>query len=953
MKINFKKKVIAVTGLGVAGVTAATAASVLTAYKDQIDNKQSTDVDVPVNDDTGLDVDPGNQIVTPVETPKQDIVEPEVDWNEYRDGTIPSSVISRISEINLNFQQAHANDYGLEQNYNEFNQNGDFTKYTASAEKIKTDLYLFADSLWVENGKSFDILSFSINNFSFVANNKNEIILGSSRVSFDLDFEISAFKDTQITIFNKTFDLPKGTDTNLNISVNWQVVKPVINELTNEFYLGWEVDNANVKLGDLTFSGVLSPTKNSYSYAFQYIFDDLTDKQNYVELYKKYQPSVLNMDQETLKNRISNYYDQQFSDSLDYIDMGIKVLDILRKNPDIKTFLSGSMPYVAKIITKLNILPSFLDPLLSEGFANQNLPFVSVFQKNKQAVINYINQNMPDLASLASPIIEGIGPNMNYDQINELKSLLLYFGLDESIIEIFVNDFLGQNGKPKPLYDLLVDNISKILPLIITDANNEVVSGIMGIVNLFIKPDSKNNLTPIFSVIFDGKTNKQTFLSAIGKVLNLTAVSNILDIVFVNNQYMNLQSIQGILNSIYNFASEFFARKENYTDFKTGYKNLDFVSYFQRDPVINKQNQTISFRYLNYFIMKKEISLDLLPIKGMISGNQVWELINSFQDLSGYAWAINKEWLYQGVMSFIPNSISVGGTKLSITSVYNEAANAPLYFDPIKNGTDYNLGFKFDYKTTVNFSDQNLVSSLTNPFNSNFNWKQIGPVLVWGDYYYSDFWRSILSNVIARDYEFTSRAHIQYSSQVVGNVLTYDPNLYTTGFTITPTEKEKKITGKEVYDQISAMGEDKTHKVTASGYLYNMKWSNTDTYSEILQGITPIIPEEVNQNILNTNYSVTQNQNYLQGTNLTYKAHSDALFNFSLPPHIVIKYIVGKTDVNAKFDVFAMNFQLYLPFMYYDTVSHKMVDTYSDAFSQINNKVDSVGSWFWQSEFYN
>lgn len=957
MKFNFKKKVIAITGLGVAGITVASTTSVLTAYKDDITKTQSAEVVAPVENEenTGVDSNPDNVIVSPAAKNSSEANEEKIeeDWSQYRNGTMAASVVSRISEINLDFKTAKANSYGLEQNYVEYADNGNFSNYSTSVENFKTDLYLFIDSFWNENDKNFDILSFSIDNFIVSGKNINKIILGSSVVSFELNVEISAFKDTKLVLFNKIFDLAKGETSNLKISVNNQTVMPVINELTTEFYLGWEINSANFEFKDESITKVLSPTKNSYSYAFQYIFDDLTDKKNYVELYKTFQPKILDMDTTKVKEKIVNYYNQQLSETLDYVDMGIQIIGILKENPNIENLLIRVAPYLAKIATKLNILPAFLEPLLAEGFANNKTSFISVFEKNKKAVIDYIAQYMPDLVDLAKPIIEAIGPNMNAEQMSELKSLLVYFGLDNKIIDILVNDFLGENGKPKSLYNILIDNVDTIVSLVISQNNNDVVEGILGIIELFTRRTlTYNLLRPVLSVIFDGNTNRQNFMYAIGRLVNLTAVWNVIEIMFINNDLAGLDTIQGILNSIYNFASQVFARKANYKDYKTGYENLEFSGHFDKEPTIDKQSQTINFKYLSYLKIKKKITLDLTPIKRMFDPNSVWNLINSFQDISGYGWAINKGWLRDGVVRFIPDSISVGGTSTSFTEITYEAQNSSLYFDPIQSNSDYTLGFKFDYKTRIAFKDQSLISSITNNYTSYFDWKQIGPILVWGDYYYSDFWRSILSNVITRDYVFTSIAHVEYSSEVVANTLTYDPNLYTTGFTITRAPQDKRLNGQSIYKDVSSWPNFYIFESVDTGALYNVRYSDTGDYYEKIIARTPTIPYFITDRITKNNYSITENWNYLASTNLAVRSYSDALFNFKLPIHIVIKYIVGKTDVQANIDFFAMNHQLYLPFMYYDTASKKMVDSYSEGFSQINNKVDSVGSWFWESKFY-
>ncbi|MDE5949919.1 MAG: hypothetical protein K2G54_03515, partial [Malacoplasma sp.] len=92
MKFNFKKKVIAITGLGVAGITVASTTSVLTAYKDDITKSQSAEVVTPLDNEenTGVDSNPDNVIVSPVAKNSSEANEEKIeeDWSQYRNGTM-------------------------------------------------------------------------------------------------------------------------------------------------------------------------------------------------------------------------------------------------------------------------------------------------------------------------------------------------------------------------------------------------------------------------------------------------------------------------------------------------------------------------------------------------------------------------------------------------------------------------------------------------------------------------------------------------------------------------------------------------------------------------------------------------------------------------------------------------------------------------------------------------
>lgn len=952
-KSNFRKKVITVSSVGVTGIGIATTAGILISYKDQIwSNEQSDQVDVPKDENvlppssnTGPSV-PG----TNGGNLNDDVVEEKQEEEVERVGTMSAAVLSEIRGIVLEFKDAEANNLKnsnnqkMRQSYSEFETNGDFSNYQANWDALQKDLYLYVNDIWTANGKNVDFTSVNIKNNNLSSNFQ----LGKSTISFEIEISIEAFKLAIFQIGNNSYKLSEGKHT-LTIKAENQALTPDINFSSNTYYLGWKLPNVSVQMNnEKAFDTEFSPS-SSYSYAFQYVFTDLVNKQNYVEFYKANQQKILDLDVAQAKTKIQDYYLQQYSNDLDFIDYGIKILDSIRSNPDVKSLLAKVVPYVTKMAVQLDILPSFLEPILSKGFATDE-SLLKVFSENKDDVYIYLEDNLWDLSEILIPLINEIKPGISTDKLNDIKGLLMYLNVDNSIIDIIINDFLGGNGtEPKSIYNIVVDNIDTILNLAMgSSAESSVVTGLSNLIKQFTTVGPNKQLTKVFNVIFENKTTKKNFIESLGKMFNLSAVTNILDIMFTNNDLINVTNIQNILHSIYDFTNGIFERKANYEDFRTGYKNLTFTTWFTKVPSVDKSKQTIDFEYRISFNINKKVTLNLKPIKNLFDGNKVWDLINSFYDLSGIGWAVNKDWLYQGVTGFIPNSISVGGTYASMTQTTYTANNSSVYVDGIRSGTDYKLGFKFNYTTTVAFKDQTLVSSITNDYKRGSDWYQIAPIIAWGDYYYSDFWRGILKNIITRDYTFSFRANVQYSDDTVATTETYDPNLYITGFTI--ASKNTKLTDKQVYDKVKTYKESELYK--SRDERYDIKWSNTDNYSEVLKSLTPTVPKALTDYIAASNYSTTQNDEYIKGTNFAITSHSDVLFNFSLPINIVVKYLVGKTNVNIKLDVFAMRFQMFLPFMFYDTQTNKMIDSVSDSYSSFNMEAGTTMSWFWEAAFW-
>ena len=897
-------------------------------------NNNSTD------NNTSTDNNSNNNDKTPIVVPEP----------EDRNGTLAASVSTELSKISLDFKQVDANKYGLEENYLDFSNNNDFSNFSQDWSKFSTDLYLYVNSLWTSNSKNFDVKSVNVSNFSS-SSSDNKIILNKTQISFKLGIEIYAFKDSNINILGHTIKLKFGKTYNFEISAMNQKVLGTINRSSSDFYLGWKINGVNLKIDSnlIVSNSEFIPTKNSYSSAFQYTFNNLTGQDNYLELYKKNQPIILNMDSSKVKEQIKEKYDKEFSDKLDLIDYGIDMLQYIKNNPTVTNLFKSISTPLCNILVKLNILPSFLSPIILEALNSSN-SVLSILVNNKNKILSFIETDFPEYYELAKPILSAISTNMTEDQVKSFDSLLSYVGINSTIIEIINKNFFGLNGTQMSLTDFVFKNISPIISAVSeSNPNNSTLSAISTIIKMFFD-DQSNAQKNVLDLIVKDANTKKSFFNALGQLVNLTSVSNILDILVTNNNSLNSSNIKTVLETIYEFVAPIFSRRTNYENFWNGYDNLTFTYKYVTLPSINKTNGTINFSYQINFHINSIVKLNLKPFKNLLDAGTVWKLINSFQNLSSYAGVINKNWLYSAAISFIPDYISVGGSELSDTTITYSSNNSKLYFSPIRSSGNYYLGYKFQYNTRISYQDQTLITSITSQYNKSFNWRQLGPVLVWGDFYYSNFWRSIISNIITRDYVFTDVMNIQYSNDKVADTTTYNPNLYTSGFEITPTTN--KVDVSSIYKSLSNQDQSKLYDMTSYGSKFNVKWSNSSSYYEILSGFTPKLPQNYQDDIFKSSFSIKQNQSSLDKTNLAYSYSTDVLFNFSLPVKIVVKYIVGSITVNVNVNLLMFDFKLFLPFKYYDTTTKKLVDSYSTMYSYFDATVNQSQSWFWQSSFY-
>ncbi|MCF0217571.1 MAG: hypothetical protein HUJ42_00795 [Malacoplasma sp.] len=961
------KKLILICGVGVTTVSAVAAASVLTAKNNNNSNSQSNQTDVQQPETTTPttstpSIAPAS--VTGTDDTKQPT--PIVTPVEERTGVLASSVTYALNNLYFDFQNADPNDYGVNQNYLEYSENANktagFSKFNSSQFNTTIDINMWVNSLWRDNNKDVDFNSVSITNYRAYNTKANKIILDQSTISFDLQINIFAFKKAPLIIFNNIFFLEANTHYTLTVKATNQVVKGIVNKYASKYYLGWQLDDVDVNFRgaatNSSFKANFVPTKDSYSYALQYTFNHLSDKQNYVQLYSQQQSKLDNLDISTVKKQVAAFYQQDYANTLDFVDMGIQLLGIIKSNPSVKDLAVKATPIVAKILSQINILPAFFQPLLSLASTSisSDEPFINIFNENKSVVIDWINTNYAESANILVPLVNAISSNMTADQFSDIKGLLEYLKLDPAIVDVVLNDFLGMNGKPKSLFNIIKDNVAPILNLVLgSSVSSDVHTGIADLISIIFQYDVNNSYIPIFTAIFKDTDTKKRFFNDLTKIINLSSVGNILDVLVVNNNLINTDNITAIFNSIYNFVSQLFERKAEYNknDFTNGYTNLSFKSEFVQDPSISKvnNNNVLNFKYQITFHINKKITLDLSPLKGLVNGQQIWDLIASVEpSVSALGPLVNKDWLYQSLIAFVPSSITVGGDVTSdVTSLYT-ANNATMYFSPIANGSNYDFGFKFDYTTRISYRDQTLLNSITKNYNSVYDWHQIVAVVGWVDLYYAQFWESIFANILMRDFQFTNRANVQYSNEVVANTSNFDPNLYITGFNITPTESKLNDNAK---NNILSKTQKANKVAFFSTSKYTLNWS--DTSISYTYGIEPWIPSDVNNLVFNYLVSINnsaQTQEYIANTNLTYKYYSDALLNFNIPIQVVVKYIVGLTNVNVNLNVFLMDFNLYLPFLYYDTVNHQMTDHYSMTLSNFGISTTSKTSLFWNQEYY-
>lgn len=880
---------------------------------------------------------------------------PSFDKNDKNDQTsfvssLPSSIVNVANRNDLNFKYEKSNEYNLNQNYEEFGEDKPLS-YSSTQSEMKNDLIYFGYILWKDNSKAFSISDLTVNNLQFSNLDSGKVKLGTSYISFDLEISITNSKINELNILDTKFPLKTGENINkLSIKVSNQLIKSTINTSSNNYFLGWKVSDSEITLNGTTINSIFIPTYESYSNAFQYKFSGLTSKQNYIQLYEKNQESILNLSTSDLKTNIENKYNEEYQKSLDYIDDAIGILGVLKTNPTTANLITGCSQYIANFLVSAGIVPSGLKELILQAFepGNQAKPFIKVIQENKSLIMDFLETTFGSVATVVEPYLDLLKPGISSssNEYNNLNSLLDSFNLTQDVKNIIFNDLIGVDNKtPKTLVGILSSNINTIISLLNpSESSNTPMAAIAELLELMFSVNTSTNQNNKFFDIISG-SEKTTFYNCLISLLGASnsQISSILSILTESNENFNTNNLVSLVSSLFDLLNVVYQKSSNsnaesYSFLsKDYYRNITFTTGFDKDPVINKKDQTISFKYKISFTINKKI--DITPVinsfKKLLSYETISDLIKTLtgtdldsilKDL-GLIKDVVRNKIIDNLLQLIPSKLWIGADSgdtyyksNSYTSTY-AADDSKIWLSPVLYGTNYKLGFQFAYNTNINVDDPSLVNSIT----SNFNRKTNAAPIFLGiniDIYFYDLWNSILQNVILRDYDYSS---IFYSGAVNDNVIattsTYDPNLYITNLEI--NDKSSSINQDNL---ISLLNKAKTTNVLSAynvGNIWTWKDGNDDksTY-----GLKPFLSDDQKKEIINNyiSYNSSKINEIFKGTNLEIYSNSNLIFNFELP--LKISQSSYNVNVNFNIKVIMMDVINYSPVKFYNTETKKLTN---------------------------
>lgn len=870
--------------------------------------------------------------------------------------SLPASVNTVVSRSDLNFSYLESNSYGLIQNYQEYGENNQLT-YSTSETEIKNDITYFTYLLWKQNSMAFSVSNVNINNISFSnLDTDGKVKLGTSKVSFELEIEISKSTINELSIFDSKLPMATSGSNKLTIKVSDQVLYSTVNASSDNYFLGWKINNSTITLNAKSIQSSFTPTFGSYSNAFQYKFSGLSTKQNYTQLYKNYQSSVLNISNDDLKTNIANKYNSEYQHGLTYIDSAMGILNVLKTNPTIADLITGSSKYIANILVSIGLVPSYLKQLIVDAFApgNSAKPFIDIVQENKDLIMDFLETSFGSVASVVEPYIDLLKPGISSSgtEYSSLNSLFDSFNLSSDIKTIIFDDLIGVDGKtPKTLVDILSSNIDKIAVLIDpSGSSNASTKAIVTLLKLMFSKNTTTNANNKFFDIISG-SEKTQFYNALVSILGTSdsSILSILSIITQSNENFTTNNLITFVSALSSFLNELYEKNTTSSDSLTDsdevtflnnneYKNITFTASFEKEPTIDKTNQTISFNYKIAFTINKKI--DLSPVikafKNLLSVDTVSQLIKTATgtDLDAMLkdlWILKdtvKTKLINNLMNLIPTNLWVGadnGDKFyesnSVSTTYS-ADNTKIWLNPVLSGTDYKLGFQFAYNTNVKFDDPSLVNSIASNYSSKDNSVPIISSIIKINIYFYDLWKSVLQNSILRDYDFSN---IFYSDAVedttIATTSTYDPNLYTTGLEI--NDKSSSVNQTNL---VSSLGTINTTNVSSSYNIGNIVTWKDGNDSSSTYGLKPTLTSNQSTKIINDyiSYDTSKFSSMFANTNLGVYSNANLIFNFDIP--LKISQSLYGVNVNFNIKIFMLNIFNYSPLKLYNTTTKSLTN---------------------------
>lgn len=917
-----------------------------------------------------------NNIVEPTIQRKDDDLDElkNFSWKSYN-GSIDKQILESAQVESSNIKIKSTNKFNQIQNYKNAELRSDFSSYIGEADKIIDDLNIFVFQTFLLNDRKANFKNFRLNNENKIdlkklkkeevskvlangeeskINDENKFELEKFKVSFDFTFDIEGYLDiTFIKILNRTFELKKGETISVNINANNQVLLPSINKQSESYFLGWKLNlvNVGIKKGDFieVFNSEFSPTINNPSSAFKIIFDNLDDKKNYLDLLKENKKSITDLNLKEIQKNIEDQIIDKYKKQFIYFKNIRNFLAVLKSNPTAKEFLTKASPFLVDIFVSAKLLPIEIKGLFNQIFLS-NKPLIHVLRENNKGFIDSFD-GFGKFKGIIETIANIAKISNKEEKIseNDLALLTPLFALvPQNLESVIKNDFLGMNNKPKSLLSIIVDNIDKILEIPFKD-NPNALKSLSGLVRILFNADERLD-KPILDVLASDLNAKKNLINVIFEIASIDkSIQNIINIFVLDYKEFNSKNILSLLNSFFDFVNVLFEEDINSKTpdiFNTNFKNISFENRWINHPKII--NNKLFFNYQVKFSINKKATFDISKLKNLVSEYGIVELAKEHaktdlsQQLPSSFYSVIKDLLF----NFIPDTISIGGeNKTSIGKIEISANNSQINFKPIKSDTLYFWGYQFGYVTNITYQDVELLKSFTNRYSKKYDSIKLLNILN-AQFFYSDFWESLLKNMIFKNHTFLNSMQIKANDKnPIASINDYNEESYIAGFDVEWNKQtfndtdfvNEFVTKKQEIDFLNENVKNAFSKV---------KWRN-EFRNTTLKGLKVTIDEDLSKLIFNRNFSNTFNladewtKNYVNDNLNNLSSYSwiiVPLFDFNAPIQTLISQSKETNKVLLSISLKGYQAKLYLPFKYYDAENKRMTDEIDFSKFKVNFK---------------
>lgn len=704
---------------------------------------------IPVGEQN-FDLNKANKLQQPDQVIKKKTFKPIVLAQSIQDSAVWKEATTKLKP----------NEYNLIQNATEFSLNNSafLAQQKINNEGLKKDILQFFYQVYLNNDKKVSVLTDGFEHFNLY----DQKLSLSLRVVFNSDQKTHlVFLNEQIPFVNETIML--------KLEINQAKLQPVIRFVNDYYFLNWQIQQARFVINEkevMVHNFIFN--QNNKSHAYNLIFENLTNKQNYFQLASK-QDYLNHVDQATITRLVSSNIIHNFNQKLKLAYNANLILKILVTNPDIGSLINQAAVPIAHLLTETGYIPHelfsfFVSVLQSKSDAQGGV--LSLVLEHKAQLVEYLQSAIsPTFATTFIGILDSFKPNMTAEEKEKALSLFNalppQFGFIKSLIEAFLEQ--------KSLLELItLASTPSVVEAFESTFQDKKASAILRLLHYFLQKKSNNG---VIDLLTQQRRNK-----GLDQVVIFEYLQMVLDGINPNHNLQNLFLVFGADNPSFNknnltnalrtflTYSDFMLTStkpdviNNYNDqtLTNVFTNVTIQGKFISALVFDQAHSQVSFDYQVSLSLKKQIKLDL---------KAWWELLPLSARINGKK--LPSKFLSK---NFFPHFINFGESDNGL--LFNFVADkSQLFFAPIYSWKEqkYYSNYRFAYVLKVFYDDFNAVLSITKEYKTGFLPK--------------GFITNIIVNVLLRSYHQHAYLDLTNWSQAVATNDDYDPYVYTTGLT--------------------------------------------------------------------------------------------------------------------------------------------------------------------------